>query len=323
MSRHPRLRVLGALSLLVLPLLLAGCSSALMDPKGQIGAEQRTLILTAFGLMQIVVLPVIVMALLFAWRYRRSNHKAAYTPDWAHNNWIEGVIWFIPCVIIIFLAGLTWYTSHSLDPHRGIDSDAEPLEIQAVSLDWKWLFIYPEEGIATVNEIAFPTDVPVRFRVSSGSVMNAFFIPDLGSQIYAMAGMDNQVNLIADREGIYGGRSTNYSGAGFSEMTFKAIATSQEGYDEWLEEVRDSSDTLSFPEGYAELAQPTEKHPVEYYSEVSSGMYEGILNSFHGGEHNIYNPEPGERDDDGEVHAGHADNHDEHGSLAMSAEAAE
>lgn len=323
MSRHPRLRVLGALSLLVLPLLLAGCSTALMDPKGQIGAEQRTLILTAFGLMQIVVIPVIVMALLFAWRYRRSNHKAAYNPDWAHNNWIEGVIWFIPCVIIIFLAGLTWYTSHSLDPHRAIESDAEPLEIQAVSLDWKWLFIYPEEGIATVNEIAFPTDVPVRFRVSSGSVMNAFFIPDLGSQIYAMAGMDNDVHLIADREGVYPGRSTNYSGAGFSEMTFEAHATSQEEFDSWVESVRESPHSLEFPDGYAELVEPTINHPVEYYSSVSSGLYEDILSSFLGGSEGIHVPpaDGGHGDTD---HRAGEESHEDHGEISpTSAEAAE
>ena len=167
MSRTPSLRKLGALLLAVLPLLLAGCSSALLDPKGQIGEEQRTLILTA------------------------------YDPDWAHSNVIEAIVWFIPCVIIVFLAILTWYTSHSLDPHKTIaptEDQQEPIEIQAVSLDWKWLFIYPEQGIATVNEVAFPEDTPVRFRVTSGSVMNAFFIPRLGSQIYAMAGMETTLS---------------------------------------------------------------------------------------------------------------------------------
>ncbi|OBX33741.1 cytochrome bo(3) ubiquinol oxidase subunit 2 precursor [Halomonas elongata] len=250
MRRNPTLRMLGVLLLLSLPLLLAGCSSALLDPKGQIGEEQRTLILTAFGLMQIVVVPVIVMTLLFAWRYRRSNRDATYAPDWAHSNKIEAVVWFIPMVIIAFLAVLTWYTSHSLDPHKTIEpaeNQQEPMEIQAVSLDWKWLFIYPEQGIATVNELAFPEDTPVRFRVSSGSVMNAFFIPRLGSQIYAMAGMDNDVHLVADEPGVYDGRSTNYSGAGFSEMTFKAHVGTQEDFESWVEKVRESSDSLNFP----------------------------------------------------------------------------
>ncbi|GED21638.1 ubiquinol oxidase subunit II [Halomonas halmophila] len=292
MRRNPTLRMLGVLLLLSLPLLLAGCSSALLDPKGQIGEEQRTLILTAFGLMQIVVIPVIVMTLLFAWRYRRGNKDATYSPDWSHSTKIEAVVWFIPCVIILFLAVLTWYTSHSLDPHKAIapdESQQEPMEIQAVSLDWKWLFIYPEQGIATVNEVAFPADTPVRFRVSSGSVMNSFFIPRLGSQIYAMAGMDNDVHLIANKTGTYAGRSTNYSGAGFSEMTFQAQVGTQEEFDAWVEEVKASSNSLSFPKGYYELVTPSVNNGVKYFSDVPSSLYEQILKSFHaGGNHAEY-----------------------------------
>ncbi|MDR5859484.1 ubiquinol oxidase subunit II [Halomonas eurihalina] len=292
MRRNPTLRMLGVLLLLSLPLLLAGCSSALLDPKGQIGEEQRTLILTAFGLMQIVVIPVIVMTLLFAWRYRRSNRDATYTPDWAHSNKIEAVVWFIPMVIIAFLAVLTWYTSHSLDPHKSIvpaEDQQEPMEIQAVSLDWKWLFIYPEQGIATVNEVAFPEDTPVRFRVTSGSVMNAFFIPRLGSQIYAMAGMDNDVHLVADEPGVYEGRSTNYSGAGFSGMTFEAQVGTQEEFDAWVEEAKASSNSLNFPEEYYALASPSANNEVEYFSDVPSSLYEQILKSFHaGGNHAEY-----------------------------------
>ncbi|SHE38823.1 cytochrome bo3 quinol oxidase subunit 2 [Modicisalibacter ilicicola DSM 19980] len=300
-------KYLAFIGLLLLVLMLSGCEAALMDPKGQVGEEQRTLILTAFGLMMIVVIPVFVMTALFAWRYRHSR-QATYTPDWAHSTAIEAVVWFIPLVIIAFLAWLTWITSHSLDPAKPLRSEAEPLRIQAVSLDWKWLFIYPEQGIATVNEVAFPTDVPVHFQVSSGSVMNAFFIPSLGSQIYAMAGMDNDVNLIADEAGTYYGRSTNYSGAGFSGMTFDAIATSEEAFDAWVEEVRQSSKTLFFPEEYKALAEPTRSHPVEYFSEVSPRLYTQILQSFHGGK-------PG-RGDPGEQDGGQE-------NTRMSAEAAE
>lgn len=272
--------------LLALCLFLAGCSSALLDPKGQVGAEQRTLILTAFGLMLIVVIPVIVMTLLFGWRYRRSNSLAKYTPDWAHSNVIEAVVWIVPCAIIVVLALLTWKTSHSLDPRKSLESDVETMEIQAVSLDWKWLFIYPEQGIASVNEVAFPVDTPVRFRVSSGSVMNSFFIPQLGSQIYAMAGMDNAVNLIADEIGNYSGRSTNYSGAGFSGMTFEAKVTSPADFDSWVETVRGSPQALTYPEDFETLAEPSESNPVEYFSTVSPSLYESILTSFHtGSEH--------------------------------------
>ena len=195
--------ILTRLPLLLLPLLMSGCSSALMDPQGPVGEAQKSLIITAFLLMMIVVIPVIVMTIVFGWRYRATNLAAKYTPDWAHSNKIEIVVWLIPCVIILFLAIMTWQTSHSLAPQKPLGTKAETLEIQVVSLDWKWLFIYPEQDIATVNEVAIPVDVPVHFHVSSGSVMNSFFIPALGSQIYAMAGMDNDVHLIADEEGVY------------------------------------------------------------------------------------------------------------------------
>ncbi|QFT84413.1 Cytochrome bo(3) ubiquinol oxidase subunit 2 precursor [Halomonas sp. THAF12] len=332
MNRTPPLRKLGVLLLAVLPLLLAGCSSALLDPKGQIGEEQRTLILTSFGLMQIVVIPVIVMTLLFAWRYRRSNREASYRPDWHHSNLIEAVVWFIPCVIIVFLAVLTWYTSHSLDPHKPIEPTAEqqdPIEIQAVSLDWKWLFIYPEQGVATVNELAFPADTPVHFRVTSGSVMNSFFIPRLGSQIYAMAGMDNDVHLVADEEGIYPGRSTNYSGAGFSGMTFDAHVGSQEEFEAWVEKVRESSESLTYPAEYNELAAPSEDNEIEYFSEVSPSLYESIIKSFlAGGDHEERMAEYADSYAEGFGHAaghddeGHGESAESHGT-PMSAEAAE
>lgn len=301
---------------MVLPLLLVGCDSVLMDPKGQVGEAERRLILTAFGLMLIVVIPVIVMTLLFARRYRRGNKEAGYSPDWGHSNVIEVIVWFIPCVIIVFLAVLTWHTSHSLDPHKPLDpdDDTEAMVIQAVSLDWKWLFIYPEQGIATVNEVAFPVDVPVHFRVTSGSVMNSFMIPTLGSQIYAMAGMDNDVYLIADEEGTYWGRSTNYSGAGFSEMLFEAHVTSQQDFDAWVEKVRGSSDTLAYPDGYQALAEPSIDHPVEYFSNVSPDLYDKIVQSFHGGSGMS-------------GHGSHAGGHGEHDGgkqeMPMSAEAAE
>ncbi|MDN6298270.1 MAG: ubiquinol oxidase subunit II [Halomonas sp.] len=283
MRRKSFTRAIGTLLLIALPLLLAGCGSALMDSKGQVGHEQTRLILIAFGLMLLVVIPVIGMTLWFAVRYRRSSKHATYYPDWSHSNAIEVVVWLIPCVIIAILATLTWKTSHSLDPHKPLESDVAPMEIQVVSLDWKWLFIYPEQGIATVNEVAFPKDVPVRFRVTSGSVMNSFFIPRLGSQIYAMAGMDNDLHLIANEEGIYPGRSTNYSGAGFAGMTFKAHATSEDGFDDWVAQVRESQKTLTFPEQYNALARPTQDVPVEYFSEISPNLYEDIIRSFRTG----------------------------------------
>ncbi|MEC7729621.1 MAG: ubiquinol oxidase subunit II [Pseudomonadota bacterium] len=276
------LRALGALTVALLPLLLSGCSSALMDPKGQVGEEQRVLIITAFVLMLIVVIPVIVMTLLFAYRYRESNSEASYTPDWAHSTAIEVVVWLIPCLIIVVLAILTWITSHSLDPMRPItaDNSEDAVEIQAVSLDWKWLFIYPEQGIASVNEVAFPVGKPVHFSITSGSVMNSFWIPTLGSQIYAMAGMDSGLYLISDEQGTFAGRSTNYSGAGFSEMTFDARSLSQSRFNEWVTKVQQSDDSLSFSQGYQQLAEPSVSEPVRYFSEVSPELYQNILDSF-------------------------------------------
>lgn len=216
---------LGWMSLIAGTVLLSGCDSALLDPKGQIGLEQRSLILTAFGLMMIVVIPAVLMAVGFAWKYRASNKDAKYSPNWSHSNKVEAVVWTVPILIILFLAVLTWKTTHALEPSKPLVHDEKPITIEVVSMDWKWFFIYPEQGIATVNEIAFPANVPVHFKVTSNSVMNSFFIPRLGSQIYAMAGMQTQLHLIADEAGTYDGISASYSGPGFSGMKFKAIAT--------------------------------------------------------------------------------------------------
>lgn len=261
--------------------LLSGCNMALLDPKGQVGMEQRSLIMTAILLMLIVVVPVILMTLWFAWRYRASNQSATYTPNWAHSNKIEAVVWGIPCIIILILGTLTWRSSHSLDPRQPLDPQVKPLVIEAVSLDWKWLFIYPEQGIATVNEIAFPVNVPLHFKVTSGSVMNSFFIPQLGSQIYAMAGMRNQLNLIANEVGSYKGMSANFSGQGFSGMKFTAQATTQQGFDQWLAKVKSSTNSLQMAD-YQVLAKPSQYQPVSYFSAVQPGLYDQIVDQFMG-----------------------------------------
>jgi cytochrome o ubiquinol oxidase subunit 2 len=265
--------------LLPLPavLLLSGCRWAVLDPKGPIGVQERSIIITATVLMLIVVVPVIALILLFAWRYRSSNEKAEYRPNWSHSNAIEAVVWLIPCVIIATLAVITWRTSHSLDPYRPLASKVAPIRIDAVALDWKWLFIYPDQKVATVNEVAFPTNVPVEFHITSATVMNAFFIPQLGSQIYAMAGMQTQLHLLASEPGTYQGLSSNYSGDGFSGMTFKAIAVpSQQGFDAWLAKVRASRQTLGGKD-YAQLAAPSENNPVAYYSQVQPNLFADIL----------------------------------------------
>lgn len=274
---RPALRRIAGLLPLSPVLLLSGCQWAVLDPKGPIGMQERSIILTATVLMLLVVVPVIALILIFAWRYRASNEKAEYRPNWSHSNRIEAVVWLIPCIIIATLGVITWRTSHSLDPYRPLDSKVRPIRIDAVALDWKWLFIYPDQKVATVNEVAFPANVPVEFHITSATVMNAFFIPQLGSQIYAMAGMQTQVHLLASEPGTYQGLSSNYSGDGFSGMTFKAIAVpSQQGFDAWLAKVRGSRQTLGAT-AYEQLAKPTENNPVAYYAQVQPNLFADIV----------------------------------------------
>jgi len=210
-------------------MLLGGCNMEILSPKGDIGIQEKTLLLTATGLMLIVVIPVLIMIVAFAWKYRASNTKADYQPKWAHSTAIEAVVWTVPCIIVAILAVITWRSTHALDPYKPLVSEHKPVTIEVVSLDWKWLFIYPEYDIATVNEIAFPVDVPVNFRITSASVMNSFFIPQLGSQIYSMAGMETKLHLNAREIGTYAGISANYSGGGFSGMRSRRTPCRRKG----------------------------------------------------------------------------------------------
>ena len=232
---------LGLLSLIGI---LSGCDWVIFNPKGQIGQDEKDLLITAVLLMLLVVIPVIVMTVMFAWKYRASV-KARYEPNWAHSTAVEVVVWSIPCLIIIVLSVLTWRSTHELDPYKPLVSVKKPITIEAVSMDWKWLFIYPELGIATVNEIAFPLNTPVDFKITSDSVMNSFFIPQLGSQIYSMAGMVTSLHLIANEAGQYAGISANYSGHGFSKMRFTARALAQQSdFDQWVATVKSSQTVL-------------------------------------------------------------------------------
>ncbi|RAP62899.1 cytochrome ubiquinol oxidase subunit II [Achromobacter sp. HZ01] len=276
--KHPLLATLTRILGVGAVMLLGGCNMEILSPKGDIGMQERTLLFTTTGLMLIVVIPVIVMILAFAWKYRASNTKADYQPKWAHSTAIEVVVWSVPCIIVAILAVITWRSTHALDPYKPLVSEHKPVTIEVVSLDWKWLFIYPEYDIATVNEIAFPVDVPVNFRITSATVMNSFFIPQLGSQIYSMAGMETKLHLNAREIGTYAGISANYSGGGFSGMRFKAHAMSQEGFDNWIKEAKAAPGALT-PEVYAELTKRSEHNPVVKYSSVPPSMFEYILGS--------------------------------------------
>ena len=266
-------------SSLAVAALLSGCTMPVLDPKGMIGVQEKELILTATWLMLIVVIPVIVLCLWFAWHYRESNEHATYTPNWSYSHRIEAVVWGIPCAIILVLGILTWKTTHELDPYRPIESKVKPIEIDVVSLDWKWLFIYPEQHIATVNEIHVPVGTPVNFKITSDTVMNVFFIPQLGSQVYAMAGMQTQVNLIADQPGVYDGLSTNFSGAGFPDMKFTATAGTQAQFDAWVAKVKASGNKLGL-DNYADLAKPSTKDPVKYFSNVEPVLFTAVLDKY-------------------------------------------
>jgi cytochrome o ubiquinol oxidase subunit II len=271
-------RLAGVLTL-SMAALLSGCDMSVLDPKGQIAADEKSLIITATLLMLVVVVPVIFLTLYFAWKYRESNTEATYMPNWSYSHRIEAVVWAVPCAIILVLGTITWKTTHSLDPYKPLESTVKPITIDVVALDWKWLFIYPDQHIATVNEVAFPANTPVNFRITSDTVMNVFFIPQLGSQIYAMAGMQTQVNLISDTEGVYDGLSTNFSGAGFPDMTFKAHATSQADFDAWVAKVKASPKHLGL-DNYNDLAKQSEKDPVQYFSDVQPVLFAAVLDKY-------------------------------------------
>ncbi|NHH99414.1 ubiquinol oxidase subunit II [Oceanimonas sp. MB9] len=258
---------------------LSGCEGGVLDPKGQVGADEKYLIIVATCLMLLVVIPVIVMTLFFAWKYREGRDEI-YAPKWAHSTKIETVVWVVPIIIIVVLGIITWRSTHALDPYKKLQHDKDHLVVQVVSLNWKWLFIYPEQGIATVNELAFPTDVPVEFRITSDTTMNSFFIPQLGSQIYSMAGMETQLHLIANEPGRYDGISANYSGEGFTGMKFDAIATPDEaGFEAWVDKVKAAGNTLDLSV-YQQLAEPSENHPVEYFGDVSQGLFHDVVMKF-------------------------------------------
>jgi cytochrome o ubiquinol oxidase subunit II len=266
-------------------MMLASCNWVVMAPSGDIAIQQRDLIVIATVLMLLIVVPVIAATLFFAWRYRQSNTAAKYDPEWDHSTGLEVVIWAAPLAIIIALGAVTWISTHTLDPYRPLDRVAEdkaldpnvkPLTVEVVALDWKWLFFYPDYGIATVNELAAPVDVPINFKITASSVMNSFYVPALAGQIYAMAGMETKLHAVINKAGDYEGFSANYSGAGFSHMRFKFRGLDQAGFDDWVAKVKASNDSLTRA-AYLDLAKPSEKEPVRYYASADTDLYDKIL----------------------------------------------
>jgi len=253
----------------------------LFDPKGPIAAQQMDLIIWSFLIMMIVVIPVIGMTIWFSVSYSAKKERGDYDPHWEHSNPIEIVVWSIPLLIIIALGIITYKTSFSLDPRQPIQSEKPTMRIQVVAMDWKWLFIYPEQEIATVNELAFPVDTPVEFLITSDTVMNSFFVPQLGSMIYAMAGMENQLHLIADKTGTFRGMSAHYSGFGFSGMKFKAHSQTDQDFETWVNKVKASPTTLS-PEVYKQLSVKSKDNKIAHYSSVNPLMFNRIIEKYTG-----------------------------------------
>lgn len=259
--------------------LLSGCDLVVFHPQGMIAAKEVRLIIISTVLMLIIVVPVILMIFIIAWRYRASNTKATYTPNWAHSVKLEILWWTLPCIIVVIIAVITWFTSHELDPYKPLDMKEKPVTIQAISLDWRWLFIYPDQHIATINYVAIPAHTPIDFEITSQGPMNSLLIPQLAGQIYAMAGMRTEIHLIADQEGVYDGLSSNFSGDGFSNMKFKVHVGSQADFDKWVGTVKASSNNLDM-QVYSELAKPSEDDSVVYYSAVEDNMFKKIIMQF-------------------------------------------
>lgn len=282
-------KILRGLPLIAATALLTGCSKmVLLHPSGDIAIQQRDLMVASTVLLSLIIVPVIVLILVFAWRYRQSdrNQKARYEPDWDHSTQLELVIWAVPLMIIITLGALTWVSTHTLDPFRPLQRlDAthdltigqQPLVVDVVALDWKWLFIYPEQGIAVVNQLAAPVDRPITFNITSATVMNSFYIPALAGQIYAMAGMQTQLHAVINKAGQYEGFSANYSGAGFSDMRFTFRGMSTGDFDQWVKTAKAGGGALT-RDAYLKLEQPSEREPVRSYAAVAPGLYDAILN---------------------------------------------
>ena len=262
---------------LMLLLALGGCSGVL-DPQGPVGANEKTITLDALVIMLAIVIPTIIVAFVFAWHYRASNTRATYRPEWAFSGTLEIVVWAIPLLVILFLGGVIWVGSHQLDPGRPLPprNGLQPEEVQVVSLDWKWLFIYPREGVASVNQVVVPAGAPVRFRITSGSVMNTFFVPQLGGMIYAMNGMETDLNLQADHPGSYYGLSGQFSGDGFSGMDFRVRSVPPAEFATWLARTKAAGPMLDLA-GYGRLQQQSQDVAPFTYRAVQPGLFEMIV----------------------------------------------
>jgi cytochrome o ubiquinol oxidase subunit 2 len=254
----------------------SGCSESILAPVGPVANGEQLILLDALGIMLVIVIPTILTTLWFAWWFRASNDAALYRPTWVYSDKLEVVVWCIPALTVLFLGGLAWIGSHRLDPARSLDSPVAPLEVQVVSLDWKWLFIYPDQHIATVNRLVLPVGRPVHLRLTSSSVMNVFFVPRLAGEIYTMNGMVTELNLQADKTGVYHGLSAQFSGDGFSNMGFNTEITSASDFGQFVARTHNLSGNLD-ESTYISLSHPSQAVPVQLFGNVSDGLFESIV----------------------------------------------
>ena len=268
--------IVRGVALALVGAMLASCREGVLDPQGPIGKAELVILYDATAIMLAVIVPVILLIIGFAWWFRAGNPRARYLPNWAYSGRIEIIVWWIPALVIVFLGGIAWIGAHDLDPPRPFGSAARPLEVEVVSLDWKWLFIYPDEGIASVNRLVVPVGTPIHFRLTSASVMNSFFVPQLGSQIYTMAGMTTQLNLLADQPGVYRGLSAQFSGDGFSDMRFEVAAVPSDQFATWIETAKTQGGILDAA-AYDALVLPSKAVAPTIFARVAPTLFETIL----------------------------------------------
>jgi cytochrome o ubiquinol oxidase subunit 2 len=259
-------------------MLVASCHEGVLDPQGPVGKAERVILYDSTAIMLAVIVPVIVLTLVFAWWFRAKNSRARYRPDWEYSGRIEMIIWSIPALVILFLGGIAWTGSHDLDPPAPLAESTAPLDIEVISLDWRWLFIYPKEGIASLNRLVVPAGVPLRFRLTSTTVMNSFFVPQLGSQIYAMPNMVTRLNLQADQPGTFEGLSAQFSGDGFSDMRFDLVSTQPEAFQDWVSATKTQGGVLD-AKTFEELDRPAKADGAQTYAQVSEGLFDRISTS--------------------------------------------
>ena len=268
--------LLGLAVIAAVVVLFKNLDVLVLNPQGEIAEKQRDLIAFTVLLSAVVVIPVFTLLAVFAWKFREGNKNAVYRPDWDGNVIMESIWWGIPCVIIIALGVITWQTSHELDPYRPIESNVEPINVQVVALQWKWLFIYPDQQVASVNLLQIPEKTPINFTLTADAPMNSFWIPSLGSQVYAMSGMSTKLHLIANKTGDYYGSSANISGEGFADMVFTARATSKADFDTWTHGTAQSTSGLDMAE-YTKLAKPGTNKQPGFYTLKDLGLYDKIV----------------------------------------------